>query len=207
MGWKGAHRSVPRRRLLFAQNKGTPSGVVEILLPSSYSTVRTRWGSRLSSLFAYCKPFALQVFNWKHSLQFCDTVMADDSGLDGRRRVKSAMRRRGYIQGMPEFSSSSSSNSGSIQLFNTHIPFPVPILESQLRENHSKAPTKLHISSSTLLEAATVEAHRWIHIGYLWHTVVTLWYCLYYSTGTEYVVKNKICQMEHLITTSKASCI
>lgn len=73
------------------------------------------------------------------------------------RRVKNALRRRGYIQGMPEFSSPTPNNA-SIQLFSTHIPFPVPILESKVKDTVTKGSSKLQITS-VAMEAATVGVH------------------------------------------------
>ncbi|XP_024375858.1 uncharacterized protein [Physcomitrium patens] len=70
------------------------------------------------------------------------------------RRVKNALRSRGYIQGIPEFSSSARDNS-SIQLFNTHIPFVVPILESKVKDNPDKGASQLQ-TTSAVMEAATV---------------------------------------------------
>ncbi len=77
-------------------------------------------------------------------------------GLSGRRRVKSAMRRRGYIQGFPEVASASLTNSGSVQLFNTHIPFPIPILESQVKENRIMTTSKV-LKASALLEGTVIK--------------------------------------------------
>lgn len=74
------------------------------------------------------------------------------------RRVKNALRSRGYIQGMPEFSSSASGNA-SIELFSTHIPFPIPMLESEVKEsNLSTSSSQLQITSA-VMEAATVGVH------------------------------------------------
>ena len=78
-------------------------------------------------------------------------------GADGRGRVKNALRSRGYIQGMPEFSSSAAATKETIQLFNTHIPFPFPILENKVKDL-SQTTTKMEITSA-VMEAATVEAH------------------------------------------------
>ncbi|CAK9190584.1 unnamed protein product [Sphagnum troendelagicum] len=72
------------------------------------------------------------------------------------RRVKSAMRRRGYIQGFPEVASASLTNSGSVQLFNTHIPFPIPILESQVKENRIMTTSKV-LKASALLEGTVIK--------------------------------------------------
>jgi hypothetical protein len=64
---------------------------------------------------------------------------------------------RQYIQGMPEFSSPTPNNA-SIQLFSTHIPFPVPILESKVKDTVTKGSSKLQITS-VAMEAATVGVH------------------------------------------------
>lgn len=92
--------------------------------------------------------------------------LSDGLALDGRRRVKNALRSRGYIQGMPEFSSLASNNE-SIQLFTTHIPFPVPILESKMKDTLTKGSSKLQITSAAM-EAATVGVHDWLPTLEVW---------------------------------------
>ena len=82
---------------------------------------------------------------------------ANKPWVDGRGRVKNALRSRGYIQGMPEFSTSAAATKETIQLFNTHIPFPFPILENKVKDLNQTT-TKMQITSA-VMEAATVEAH------------------------------------------------